>query len=233
MNWSTKKCVILAAGEGRRLSSFLEDKAKAMIEIRGKPLLAYVIDYWKEVADEFTFVVKYKKEQIIDYVKTLPIRSQFVEQEELKGIGHALRYIEPLITDNFILVLSDCICRGEFLFPGKTFCGIGVWPTNREEDIRRSYSVEIKNNYVVRVVEKPKSLPNDLCGVGFYFFDKRIFSYARRTPPSPLRNEIEITDVIQKMIDSGEKIVPVFFKGDYLNITYPEDLKTAEKILCE
>ncbi|MEK7842515.1 MAG: hypothetical protein AAB197_07555 [Deltaproteobacteria bacterium] len=32
-------------------------------------------------------------------------------------------------------------------------------------------------------------------------------------------------------IDAGEKISPIFFKGDYLNITYTEDLKKAEKIL--
>ena len=51
------------------------------------------------------------------------------------------------------------------------------------------------------------------------------------TEPSKLRNEIEITDVIQNMIDGGEKIKPALFRGDYLNITYPEDLQKAESLL--
>ena len=49
--------------------------------------------------------------------------------------------------------------------------------------------------------------------------------YIDKTPPSNLRNEIEITDVIQNMIDNKEQIKPVFFKGNYLNVTFPEDLK--------
>lgn len=69
------------------------------------------------------------------------------------------------------------------------------------------------------------------CGMGFYFFDRKVFDYIEKAVPSPLRNEIEITDVIQNMIDAGEKISPIFFKGDYLNITYTEDLKKAREIL--
>ena len=36
---------------------------------------------------------------------------------------------------------------------------------------------------------------------------------------------------LQQMIDNGEKITPVFFRGDYLNVTYPEDLVKAERLL--
>jgi len=33
------------------------------------------------------------------------------------------------------------------------------------------------------------------------------------------------------MIDSGEKLTPVIFRGKYLNITYQEDIKKAEELL--
>ncbi|MEE9322964.1 MAG: hypothetical protein V3U72_00310, partial [Candidatus Aenigmarchaeota archaeon] len=51
------------------------------------------------------------------------------------------------------------------------------------------------------------------------------------TPPSKLRNEIEITDVMQKMIDSGITLKPVKLKGKYINVTYPEDLEKARRVL--
>lgn len=234
MNWFNEKtkCVILCAGEGKRLYPFLDDKPKAMVEVNNRPLISYVIDYWKNFTDKFIFVVKYKKEQIIDFVKTVPIKAEFVEQKELRGIAHALFYAEKSIVDNFIVVLGDCICHGNFSFPENMNQGIGIWQTDNTDDIKRSYSVEISNNFISKVVEKPKVFPNNLCGMGFYFFDRKVFDYIKVTPPSPLRNEIEITDVIQKMVNAGEKISPVCFNGDYLNITYPEDLKRAEKLLC-
>jgi dTDP-glucose pyrophosphorylase len=43
-----------------------------------------------------------------------------------------------------------------------------------------------------------------------------------------LRNEIEITDVIQNMVNEGEEISPVMFDGTYINMTSPEDIKEAE-----
>lgn len=231
MNWvvnSNKKikCVVLCAGEGKRIRPADIGKPKVMIEVDNKPILSYVINYWNKYTDEFIFVVKYKKESIIDYVKKLSIKSLFVEQVELKGIAHALLYTENIVSENFIVVLGDCACKGTFIYPNDMDQGVGVWSTKNENYIRQSYSVEIKNNLVARVVEKPKKIVNSLCGMGFYFFNKRIFKYIKKAKPSELRNEIEITDVIQNMINSGEKISPVFFEGEYLNITYEEDLNT-------
>ena len=67
--------------------------------------------------------------------------------------------------------------------------------------------------------------------MGFYFFNRKVFDYIRKTKPSSLRNEIEITDVIQNMIDDGQSITPVFFDGDYINLTYAEDLNRAKLML--
>lgn len=204
-----------------------------MLKIGDKPILSYIIDYWRKYTNDFIFVVGYRKEDVINYVNRLPINSQFVEQKELKGIGHATLCAESLISDRFILVLGDCICSGSFDFPRNRYMeqGVGVWETSDVEAIKQSYSVEVRNNLIRRVVEKPKRIINNLCGMGFYFFDKRIFDFLKITKPSKIRNEIEITDAIQNMIDAGEKISPVFFHGDYINITYLDDLQKAENFL--
>lgn len=221
------KCVVLCAGKGLRLNE--PDLPKSMILIKNKPILYYIIDYWKNITDKFIFVVGYKKEKIIEYVKTLNIKSEFVEQKELKGIGHAVSLVEDYVNKKFIVVLGDCLCKGNFIFPKNMKQGIGVWKTDNPEDIKKSYSVEIKNKKVIKVVEKPKHIINNLCGMGFYFFDRVVFDYIKTTPPSPLRNEIEITDVIQKMIDGGEFISPVIFEGFYININFREDIDICEK----
>lgn len=230
-SWSNVKCVILCGGKGTRLLPLSLKRQKGMINVNGKPVLRHVIDYWRQFTNDFIFVVKYKKAEIYKFAKTLPINSEFVEPKKLRGIANGIEQAKNLVGDKFIVVLGDCVCRGSFKIPSQVKQGICIWETANKDDIRRSYSVKIEKGLVSKVKEKPKRLINNLCGMGFYFFDKRVFNYIEKTKPSPLRNEIEITDVIQNMIDTGEKISPIFFKGDYLNITYTEDLKRAEDIL--
>jgi len=241
------KCIVLCAGRGKRawgftfrllfdlkkinLFSNLMQKPKPLFTVHKKPLLYWITNYWKKYTNDFIFVVGYKKEKIRKYVKTLPINATFVEQKRLGGIAHAIAHAKDHVSDKFIVVLGDCLCKGNFSFPKNMKHGIGVWQTKNIEDIQRSYSIEHKNGLVFRVVEKPKELPNNLCGMGFYFFNRKVFDFIEKTPRSSLRNEVEIGDVIQNMIDVGEKVSPVFFKGQYLNVTHPEDIGRAEIFL--
>lgn len=202
---------------------------KVLLPIGEKLLLHHIIDMWRDSVDSSMFVVGYKWEEVVEQ---LPLGATYLVQEEQKGIAHAISQVEGYVEDKFVVALGDCIQSGHFVVPIQGIeQGIGVWITDDKKAIKQSYSVEVSDNLVSRVTEKPKKVINNLCGMGTYFFDTRIFNYIRQTPISPLRGEIEITDTIQLMIDVGEKITPVFFRGRYLNITYPEDLKRAEEIL--
>lgn len=230
-SWSNVKCVTLCGGKGTRLLPLSLKRQKGMIDVNGKPVLRHVIDYWRQWTNDFVFVVKYKKADIYKFAKTLPINSEFVEPKKLSGIANGIYQAKDFVGDKFIVVLGDCVCRGSFKIPSRMNQGVCIWKTYNKGDIQRSYSVKIEKGLVAKVREKPKRLVNNLCGMGFYFFDRKVFDYIEKTKPSLLRNEVEITDVIQNMIDAGEKISPIFFKGDYLNITDTEDLKRAEDIL--
>lgn len=232
LSWDKKKtkCVVLCGGKGTRLLPVTASKQKTMIEIAGKPILKHIIDYWSQYTNDFIFIVYYKKEEIINYVKTLPIRSEFVELDELKSLAHGLKSAEKLLPENFVAVLGDCLVKGDFHFPPEMKQGIGVWKTNVENDIKKSYSVETDGMIARKLVEKPKKLINDLCGMGVYFFNHKIFDYIDKTRPSALKGEVELTDVIQNMV-YGEKIIhAVSFNGHYVNINGSEDLKRAEDI---
>lgn len=227
------KCVVLCAGRGTRLIPHTEEKPKVLTEINGKPLIRYVVDYWSQFTEDFIFIVGYKKDMVMEYTSGRPVNSAFIEQNERRGIAHAILHAENDVNNNFIVVLGDCICKGEFQFPEGMAQGVGVWATANQQDIRQSYSVEIEGSLIKRVVEKPKTLVNNYCGMGFYFFRKELFDYIRKTSPSPLRNEVEITDVIQRMIDAGESLSPVWFDGAYINVTFPEDIERARLTLSD
>lgn len=227
-----KKCVVICGGPGTRLNPITMDMPKSLIPVKGKPILYYIVDFWRAYTNDFVFILNYKKEDIMKFVRTLPIRAEFIEETgEPKGIASALTYAKKMAGEDFILVLGDCICKGEFVFPADMRQGVGVWQTDNPDDIKQSYSVEIKDNKIIRVVEKPSVLSNNLCGLGFYFFNQKIFDAICRTRPSLIKKRVELTDSIQTMIENGEEIYPVFLKGEYLNLTYPEDIKKADVIL--
>jgi len=225
-------CVIICGGRGTRIFPLTKDIQKSMLKVVSKPLLGFVIDYWKQFTNNFIFIAAFKKEDVFNYVKTLDINYKFIYENEPKGIANALYLAKDMCSDNFIFVLGDCICKGNFKFPEKFSQGIGVWKTQNEEDIKRSYAIKIGvNKFITFVEEKPMELFNDLCGMGFYFFNKTVFDYIKKTEPSKRTGKVEITDVIKNMVNSGLEISPIFFEGDYLNVTYPGDLKKAEQIL--
>src|SRR5581483_3754790 len=121
--------------------------------------------------------------------------------------------------------------RGHFLFPESTEAGVGVLRNAPAEQIQRNYAVYVTGDLIVRVQEKPKVVDTDLCGLGFYFLNRRIFDAIRETPPSALRNEVELTDALQTMINSGVRLRPVVLDGDYVNVTYQSDMEVVRRLL--
>jgi len=220
------KCAILCAGRGHRMGSEIPT---VLIPINRKPMVCHVMDMWKNAVDGFIFVVGHKWEEV---VASLPKGAPYIIQEPQKGIADAIYSTKGLLKDEeFVVVLGDCLHVGEWDIPSNIKLGIGVWETTDKDAIRKGYSVEIENNLVTKVVEKPKNPPNNYCGMGTYFLDGRIFNYIKRTKLNPIRNEREITDTIKLMIDAGEPITPVFFNGKYLNINYWNDIAKAEDLL--
>ncbi len=231
LSYPNLKCVILCAGRGKRLGASAENLPKVLNLVGEFPFLHFVVNYWKQFTNDFIFVVHYKKEEVINYVKKLPVNSICVEQKDLRGIADALTSAEPYVKNNFIVVNGDSICNGKFVFSDKVKQGVTIWEPENPEIIKLNFSVEFDDcGIVTKVVEKPKYLVNKWCGIGYYFFQKRVFDYIRQTLPSKLRNEIEITDVIQNMVLGGEKISVIEYQGNFVNVTFNEDLKIADEI---
>ena len=231
-----RKCVLLCGGAGTRMLPLSLTMQKGMIKIGDKPIIRHLVEYWSWFCNEFIFVVNYRKNEIIEYVPSLGVKYTVVEIDHLRGIADGIYQVRNLTKGNFVVVLGDCVCRGDFDNVKFDEMGVGVIRTNREDDIRKSYSVEISASdphRITRVVEKPKVLVNDLCGQGYYFFDHRVFSYIENTPASALRGEIEVTDVIQTMIEHGEYVRANMFTGKYINITFPDDIQEAGSFLPE
>lgn len=230
------KGVILSAGLGSRIKPLSFDTPKPLLPVCNKPIMEYQIEAMKSVGiREIIIVVGYLKEKIIDYFgdgRRLGVEIMYIEQQKALGIAHAVGQLEGDIDGPFLLFLGDIFTIYKDL--GRvvdTLARTGsamVLVVKREENpefIKRNFAIEMNGDSTVRrVIEKPRYTFNNLKGCGIYLFDLPIFDAIRRTPRTALRDEYEITNSIQILIEDGYRVdVAESVEWD-MNVTVPEDL---------
>jgi len=230
------KAVVLAAGEGTRLRPLTEDKPKGMVEVAEEPLLTHCFDQLIELgADELVVVVGYRKERIIDHYgdayEGVPIT--YAHQREQKGLAHALLTVEEHIDDDFMLILGDNIFEANLhdvvrrQREDRADAAFLVEEVPWEEASR--YGVCDTNQYgeITDVVEKPEDPPSNLVMTGFYTFSPAIFHACHLVQPSD-REEYEISDAIDLLLQSGRTIDAIPLDGWRIDVGYPEDREEAD-----
>jgi dTDP-glucose pyrophosphorylase len=115
--------------------------------------------------------------------------------------------------------------------------GGAVLATREELDpaaIRKNYAIILnEKGFATRVIEKPRHTVNRLKGVGIYLFDLSAFDAIRRTPRTAMRDEYELTDSIQVMIQDGLPVRPCNAVIDDINLTTPADLLRCNLMYAE
>ena len=85
---------------------------------------------------------------------------------------------------------------------------------------------------VARLVEKPTEPKTDLALVGVYMFTPAIFEAARSIEPS-WRDELEITDAIQALVDGGLRVDPHIVHGWWKDTGQVQDMLEANRLILD
>jgi len=234
------KALILSGGEGARLRPITHTAAKQLIPVANKPILFYGIEAIKEAGiSDVGIVVGNTHQEIKEAVgkgEKWEIKVTYIRQEAPLGLAHAVKVSRDFLKDEpFVMYLGDNIIKQ------------GVKSLVREFQERSPHSqillahvenpqqfgvAELKKDKVVKLVEKPKEPKTDLALVGVYMFDYHIFEAVDNIKPS-WRNELEITDAIQYLIDKNYLVHYHIIDGWWKDTGKPEDLLEANRIMLD
>jgi dTDP-glucose pyrophosphorylase len=227
--------VILAAGKGTRIYPFSETLPKPVLPVCNRPLLACQLDFMKQYGiTEVILVIGHLGYSIVDALgdgSRFGVSIRYVEQTETLGMAHALGKLEPYVNSPFMLLLGDIYFTIDDLGPmiskvlsGEINACLASKIERDPEMIKRNFAIVETDGRVERVIEKPRYVKSRLKGCGLYVFDQSVFDAIRRTPRTAMRDEYEITDSIQIMINDGNVVYhsPVVLND--MNVTFPEDL---------
>ncbi|MDM7918664.1 MAG: sugar phosphate nucleotidyltransferase [Methanosarcina sp.] len=230
------KAVVLVAGKGTRMEPLTSDCPKVMLQVANKPILEHILNSAIEAGIEgFVFITGYLEEQIKAHFgdgSKWGVSIEYVQQKEQLGTANAIGYARGHVEGAFLVLNGDMLIGQKdlkALVSRKEEAVICVKEVENPSDFG---VLETKNGKVIRIIEKPKNPPTKLANAGIYLFRESIFDFIDRTQPS-VRNEFEITDSIQMLIDSGAPVGYSPLEESWIDIGYPWDLLKANEHLLK
>ena len=234
------KALILSGGKGTRLRPITHTSAKQLVPVANKPILFYGIEAIREAGiTDIGIIVGDTAAEIKAAVGdggSFGVKTTYIQQEAPLGLAHAVKIARDFVKDDrFIVYLGDnLIIDGikDFVERFETNSPDCQILLARVPNPQNFGVAELKGDRVVRLVEKPKQPKTDLALVGVYMFDESVFEATENIKPS-WRNELEITDAIQYLIEKGSDVQFQIISGWWKDTGKLEDMLEANRMLLE
>jgi glucose-1-phosphate thymidylyltransferase len=236
------KGLILSGGRGTRLRPITHTSAKQLVPVANKPVLFYAIEAMAEagIRDIGIIIAPETGDEIREAAgdgSQFGVRITYVVQDEPAGLAHAVLTAEPFLGDSsFVMYLGDNLLQGGMAGLVREF------QSNEPDSLILLTPVPDPENYgvaeldgsgsVKRLVEKPEEPATDLALVGVYMFTPHIHHAARAIEPSA-RGELEITDAIQWLVDSGRRVESHIVRGWWKDTGRLDDMLEANRLILE
>ncbi|HZD78752.1 MAG TPA: glucose-1-phosphate thymidylyltransferase [Actinomycetota bacterium] len=233
------RALVLSGGEGSRLRPITHTGAKQLIPIANTPILFHGLRQIREAGiTEVGVVVGPPNEQAVRAAvgdgSAWGLRVTFIQQAAPLGIAHAVSTAADFVRgEPFLLYLGDNV-----LLEGVSRFVREFERSRPDAQILLAHVPEpehfgvavLEGERVVRLVEKPREWISDVALVGVYLFDDSILEACATLRPS-WRDEYEITEAIQWLIDRGRTVRAELVSGWWKDTGRPEDLLEANRMM--
>ena len=234
------KGLILSGGKGTRLRPLTYTSAKQLVPVANKPVLFYAIEALAAAGiRDVGIVVGDTQAEIRAAVgdgSTWNVNVTYIEQDAPRGLAHAVLISEAFIAgEPFVMYLGDNLLNkgiSGFVEEFVREAPAAQILLARVADPQMFGVAELENGRVVRLIEKPKEPKSDLALVGVYMFSPAVFDSVKAIRPS-FRNELEITDAIQNLIDRGLEVRPHIVDGWWKDTGKLDDMLEANRLILD
>ena len=218
-----RKGIILAGGQGTRMSPLTKAVNKQLLPIYDKPLIYYPLSILMltGIRDILIIVNQGQLEQfkkILPEGKKLGIKINYAEQKYPRGLPEAFTIGKEFIgKNNVALILGDNFFYGQSLTGKLKECaklksGAKIFLHSVSDPSHYGVVKINQKNKILKIIEKPKKYLSNLAITGLYFFDNNVVKYTDSLKPSK-RNEIEIVDLLKKYNKKNKLSVEFIGRG--------------------
>jgi glucose-1-phosphate thymidylyltransferase len=236
------KGIILHGGFGTKLRPLTHTGPKQLIPVANKPISQYVLEDLRnsgmtEIAIVLGSTHSEKVKERYGNGKAFGVTIQYVIQKEPRGIAHAVGLCNEYTGDQpFVVYLGDNLLKGGIGNLARKFATSDkdamILLCQVENPERFGVAKLDKTGKLVRLVEKPKEPPSNYALTGIYFFRPIIFEMIKKLKPSR-REELEITEAIQLLLESGYNVGYEFVKDWWKDTGTPEDILEANRLVLD
>lgn len=226
-----KSAIILAGGKGERLRPYTNDRPKPMVEVAGRPILAYQLDQLKKAGvEEVVFACSYQREALQKHIGSgskYGIKALFSIEEIPLGRGGGIKKAMKQLPENWqdVVVLNgDNLWKLDLLGMMKKHHERTAIATIAVVPLRSPYGVVEFNKQDEILGFKEKPLLPHWINPGIYIFSREI------EPLLPDEGDHEI-ETFPKL--PQDRFI-VFKSTDYWRgVDTVKDLTEAEKEVME
>jgi len=227
------RAVLLAAGRGTRMREMTAELPKPMLEVRGKPVLQYIVEGLRDAGIvHFLIIVGYRADAVQNFFgdgSRYKIDIQYATQVAQDGTG---RVVE--LAKNFVANTPFVLGYGDILVDPANYKRIAdlehdieaTVSVTRGEDVSKGGAVFLNERMELvdlREKTKPGEATSPWYNAGLYAFRPSIFDFTGKLKPSP-RGEYELTDAIRELAQSGKKVKALELSGEWADVRDPETL---------
>jgi len=225
------QCVVLAAGEGKRMRPLTARRPKVMLPIANRPMMEHLVLAARDAGiNDFIFVVGYFEREIRNHFgdgSNFGVNITYVTQRHQLGTADALRATAGMIDDRFLLLNGDMVLKRDDI---RELCRmsapcVGIHETDHPQDYG---VVTVEGNRITGLEEKSEDPKSNLINAGAYLFDPDIFDLLSGLKVSG-RGEFELTDALDSYI--GEGTLRAYPLDYWLDVGQPWDLLDANEAL--
>ena len=229
--------IILCGGLGTRLREVIGEKQKTMAEIKGKPFLAIIVEYYKSLGiDNFILATGYKENEIINYFgngEKIGVDIVYSREENPLGTGGAIKNAYDLIKEEKVFVANgDTFFKTDInlLIKNMDHYNSDMSIMLKEETEKKRYGEVLleKNSLYGGIIksfkEKNENIQKDTyINAGIYYIKKSLLKNIENKKIS-----LEY-DLIPKWIKEKKMITGIVSKSDFIDIGTKESLNKAKE----